>query len=192
MSRNYADKLKAIRKAEGMTQKEFAEITGLSLGTIRNYEANQNEAKALIAEKTLQVPKFNKYTMWLMTDTTVPTSVQIAPDLSEIETTEITLKVKDGVPEISPKKAILTSLSTLNDKELKKLQNVLSRKGATFLMELLEQENQDLINLRGFRKFVALMLKDLDDQAVREIWDRIEQKNKGETDALPETMQKTS
>ncbi|PAV01840.1 transcriptional regulator [Arsenophonus sp. ENCA] len=82
MSRNYADKLKAIRKAEGLTQKQFAEITGLSLGTIRNYETKQHDAKALAAEKILEVKTFHKYTMWLMTDTTVPSAGQIAPALA--------------------------------------------------------------------------------------------------------------
>ncbi|HGJ5865922.1 MAG TPA: helix-turn-helix domain-containing protein [Arsenophonus nasoniae] len=83
MSRNYADKLKTIRKAEGMTQKEFAEITGLSLGTIRNYETKQHDAKALVVERILDVKKFQKYTMWLMIDTTAPSIGQISPILEE-------------------------------------------------------------------------------------------------------------
>ncbi|WP_250552416.1 DNA-binding transcriptional regulator, partial [Escherichia coli] len=39
LSIDYAKKLRQIRKAEGLTQKQFADITGLSLATIRNYES---------------------------------------------------------------------------------------------------------------------------------------------------------
>ncbi|HHQ8379098.1 TPA: helix-turn-helix domain-containing protein, partial [Salmonella enterica subsp. diarizonae] len=31
--------MKKIRLAEGMTQKQLSELTGLSLGTIKNYES---------------------------------------------------------------------------------------------------------------------------------------------------------
>ncbi|MCV5365987.1 transcriptional regulator, partial [Escherichia coli] len=32
MPRNYAEKLRQIRKAEGLTQKDFSELTGVALG----------------------------------------------------------------------------------------------------------------------------------------------------------------
>ncbi|HGJ5856534.1 helix-turn-helix domain-containing protein [Arsenophonus nasoniae] len=86
LSRDYADKLKAIRKAEGMTQKQFSIITGLSLGTVKNYETKQHDAKALTVEKVLEVEQFQKYTVWLMTDKTVPAAGQIAPALTHCGT----------------------------------------------------------------------------------------------------------
>lgn len=79
MSRNYSEKLKAIRKAEGLTQQQFAELIGISLGTIKNYETNQHEAKALTVEKVLDVVALQKYTLWLMTDKTAPEAGQISP-----------------------------------------------------------------------------------------------------------------
>lgn len=82
MSRNYSDKLKAIRKAESLTQQQFASLIGVSLGTIKNYETNQHEAKALTVEKVLSVPSMQKYTLWLMTDKTAPQAGQISPALS--------------------------------------------------------------------------------------------------------------
>ncbi|CNB90915.1 C protein [Yersinia ruckeri] len=82
MSRDYSEKLKSIRKAEGLTQQQFAVITELSVGTIKNYETGQHEAKALTAEKVLEVEQFQKYTLWLMTDKTAPEAGQIAPAIA--------------------------------------------------------------------------------------------------------------
>lgn len=58
LSIDYAKKLRQIRKAEGLTQKQFADITGLSLATIRNYESGQKNARAKIVEAVLQVDRF--------------------------------------------------------------------------------------------------------------------------------------
>ncbi|EMQ3667294.1 helix-turn-helix transcriptional regulator [Salmonella enterica] len=81
-SRDYAQKLRKVRKGEGLTQKEFADLTGLSLSTIRNYESGQKTARAEIMESVLQVQRFEKYTMWLLHDKTFPQAGQIAPALS--------------------------------------------------------------------------------------------------------------
>ncbi len=66
LSIDYAKKLRQIRKAEGLTQKQFADITGLSLATIRNYESGQKNARAKIVEAVLQVDRFEKYMLWLI------------------------------------------------------------------------------------------------------------------------------
>ncbi|EDU7782773.1 helix-turn-helix transcriptional regulator [Salmonella enterica subsp. enterica serovar Oranienburg] len=81
-SRDYSQKLRKVRKAEGLTQKEFADLTGLSLSTIRNYESGQKTARAEIMESVLQVQRFEKYTMWILHDKTFPQAGQIAPALS--------------------------------------------------------------------------------------------------------------
>ncbi|MFJ5855370.1 helix-turn-helix domain-containing protein [Enterobacter cancerogenus] len=82
MSRNYAEKLRCIRKAEGLTQKRFAELTGLALGTIKKYETGHQPARAEVLESVVDVPTFEKYTLWLMTDKTAPGAGQISPTLS--------------------------------------------------------------------------------------------------------------
>lgn len=82
MSRDYANKLRQIRKAEGLTQKAFAELTGLAIGTIKSYEANHQSARSEIAERVIGVAQLEKYTLWLMTDKTAPSAGQIAPLLS--------------------------------------------------------------------------------------------------------------
>ncbi|HHF8104478.1 TPA: helix-turn-helix domain-containing protein [Escherichia coli] len=82
MSRNYAEKLRQIRKAEGLTQKDFSELTGVALGTIKKYETGHQPARAEVLESVIEVQMFEKYTLWLMTDKTAPVAGQIAPPLS--------------------------------------------------------------------------------------------------------------
>lgn len=82
MSNTIEQKLKSIRKAEGVTQKVFAELTGISLGTVKNYETGFNTVGMQTIQSILRVPRFKKYTMWLMTDTVAPEAGQIAPSLS--------------------------------------------------------------------------------------------------------------
>ncbi|EAW0248605.1 helix-turn-helix transcriptional regulator [Salmonella enterica] len=82
MSRDYANKLKAIRNAEKLTQSQFSEVTGVSVGTIGNYESGYKPARVEIVERVIQVQRFEKYTMWLLHDKTFPQAGQIAPALS--------------------------------------------------------------------------------------------------------------
>ncbi|MCL6395264.1 XRE family transcriptional regulator, partial [Pectobacterium atrosepticum] len=67
MSRDYAEKLRQIRKAEGLTQKSFAELTGVAIGTVKKYESGHQSARAEIVERAVGVQRFEKYTLWLMT-----------------------------------------------------------------------------------------------------------------------------
>lgn len=82
LSSIYAQKLKAIRRAEGLTQKSFSEQAGIPLGTIKNYETGQVEAGLKVIELVVNNPQFKKYTMWLMTGDVAPEIGQISPDLS--------------------------------------------------------------------------------------------------------------
>ena len=82
MSRNYAEKLRQIRKAEGLTQKDFSELTAVALGTIKKYETGHQPARAEVLESVIEVHMFEKYTLWLMTDKTAPSAGQVSPSLS--------------------------------------------------------------------------------------------------------------
>ncbi|MBK4727213.1 helix-turn-helix domain-containing protein [Pantoea agglomerans] len=82
MKRNYAEKLRAIRKAEGLTQSELALIAGLGLSSVKNYEAQTKAAGISIIERILEVERFQKYTLWLMIGKTSEAAGQIAPALS--------------------------------------------------------------------------------------------------------------
>lgn len=82
LSIDYAKKLKAIRNAEKLTQTQFSDLTGLSLGFVKQYESGHRLARAEAMEAVLMVERFKKYTMWLMHNETLPTAGQIAPALS--------------------------------------------------------------------------------------------------------------
>lgn len=77
-----SEKLKKIRKVEGLTQVKFCEISGIALGTLKNYEGGHQEPGIQVVLQVTHNPRFKKYTMWLMTDDIAPESGQIAPALT--------------------------------------------------------------------------------------------------------------
>lgn len=81
-SRNHGKKLRAIRIAEGLTQASFAQMLDIGLGTVKNYEVGQKDVGLSVVDKVSNHPRFEKYTLWLMTDKTAPAAGQIAPPLS--------------------------------------------------------------------------------------------------------------
>lgn len=76
---NLAQKLRAIRKAEGLTQSKFCEISGIALGTLKNYEGGHQEPGIQVIMQVTNTTQFEKYTLWLMTDKTAPEAGQISP-----------------------------------------------------------------------------------------------------------------
>lgn len=72
-------KLTQIRKAEGLTQAKLAEETGISLGSIKNYESGHKGVGLSIVNKFTNHPRFKKYTLWLMTGDLTASATQIAP-----------------------------------------------------------------------------------------------------------------
>ncbi|EPJ1886396.1 helix-turn-helix domain-containing protein [Enterobacter asburiae] len=79
-----SEKLREIRKAEGLTQKKFCEISGIALSSLKNYEGGHKDPGIQIVTQVLNTPLFQKYTLWLMTDKTAPQAGQIAPALAHI------------------------------------------------------------------------------------------------------------
>ncbi|EDS0623064.1 helix-turn-helix transcriptional regulator [Salmonella enterica] len=75
-------KLLSIRKAEGLTQQQFSDLTGIPLSTIRDYETGQFDVGLKTIDMVLNVERFEKYMMWLMKGKTNPGLGQIAPPLS--------------------------------------------------------------------------------------------------------------
>ncbi|UDQ80179.1 helix-turn-helix domain-containing protein [Erwinia rhapontici] len=82
MKRNYGQKLRAIRMAEGLTQPQMAQATGISLGAIKNYETQGVDIGLSIINRILDVERFQKYALWLMIGKTSEAAGQIAPALS--------------------------------------------------------------------------------------------------------------
>lgn len=82
MSSILSEKVKAIRKAEGLSQGEFCEITGISISTVKKYETGILEPGGGTLMKITSNPRFKKYAMWLMTGDVAPEVGQISPPLS--------------------------------------------------------------------------------------------------------------
>ncbi len=75
-----AEKLKAIRIREGMTQAELCEATGISLSSYKKYElALRLEVSSVALLKITGHTRFKKYVLWLMTGDTAPDCGQISP-----------------------------------------------------------------------------------------------------------------
>jgi len=74
-----SEKLRAIRKAEGLTQAKFCEISGVALSSLKNYEGGHKEPGFQIVKQIVNAPPFKKYTLWIMTDDTAPEAGQISP-----------------------------------------------------------------------------------------------------------------
>lgn len=74
-----AEKLKAIRAKEGLTQAQFCELVGLSINSLKKYEAAIYEMGYGALAKVSEHPRFTKYTLWLMTGHTALESGQISP-----------------------------------------------------------------------------------------------------------------
>lgn len=76
-----AEKLKAIRLKEGLTQSELCEATGISLSSYKKYElALRTEVSSIALLKITNHVRFKKYTLWLMTGEAAPSCGQVSPE----------------------------------------------------------------------------------------------------------------
>ncbi len=74
-----AEKLKAIRTKEGLTQGEICKLLDFSLSTWKKYETSLFEMGYGALSKVLQHQRFKKYTLWIMTGDTAPECGQVSP-----------------------------------------------------------------------------------------------------------------
>ena len=82
MSTAISEKLSLIRESERLNRKQFSEITGVPYSSLTYYESGRTIPPTDITMRILQHPRFNKYTLWFMTDQVSPESGQIAPALA--------------------------------------------------------------------------------------------------------------
>ena len=74
------EKLKVIRQAEGMTQMQLCEATGINISTWKSYELQRRkEVSSLELLKITNHARFKKYTLWLMTGDVAPECGQVSP-----------------------------------------------------------------------------------------------------------------
>ncbi|WP_431224583.1 helix-turn-helix domain-containing protein [Serratia sp. L9] len=74
---NTEQKLRQLRLAQGLTQKEFSELPGLKLGSVKNYESGHSTVGLMIVTTILRHERFRKYTLWVICDEARPDSGQI-------------------------------------------------------------------------------------------------------------------
>ncbi|MDP9518522.1 MULTISPECIES: helix-turn-helix domain-containing protein [Pseudomonas] len=74
-----AEKLKAIRAAERLTQSEFCKELDFSLSTYKKWESSLFEMSYGPLSKIANHARFKKYTLWLMTGEAVPECGQVSP-----------------------------------------------------------------------------------------------------------------
>ncbi|HGJ5877979.1 MAG TPA: helix-turn-helix domain-containing protein [Arsenophonus nasoniae] len=191
-SSDYSKKLLALRKLEGLTQMRFSAITGISLGTLKNYETGQKPARAEVMEKVLKTEMFKKYTMWLLHDEDTDASNQITPILVNCESDLLKASPKtrkkkyalNNVKEDDNTLVINSIVKNMTDEERLELAKLLSKEGFRLLLKLLDPDNQSLLNLPDKKKRAALRLESMDDEQFREILSKIE----GNTDLPQEEM----
>lgn len=82
MTRDYGNKIRAIRMAEGMTQAALAKECGLPLGSVKNIESGFNHVGLSTIERIVTTARFEKYTLWMMIGKTTEAAGQISPALS--------------------------------------------------------------------------------------------------------------
>lgn len=83
LSNDVGKKIRAIRDSEGLTRQQFFELTTIPVVTQKFYETGRREGVGSeVLMKITQHPRFEKYTLWLMTDKTLEAVGQISPVLS--------------------------------------------------------------------------------------------------------------
>ncbi|EDW0701020.1 helix-turn-helix transcriptional regulator [Salmonella enterica subsp. enterica] len=78
----FSEKIRLIREAEGLSQRQFSQIIELPISTLRKYEIDSSIPTIQNLMKITKHPRFKKYALWLTTDETAPEVGQIAPPLS--------------------------------------------------------------------------------------------------------------
>lgn len=83
MSTAIGEKIREIREAEGLTRKQFFELTGVPETAQKNYERGITEKIGIdTVMKITNHPRFKKYTTWLLNGETNEAAGQISPTLS--------------------------------------------------------------------------------------------------------------
>ena len=95
MSIAISEKLALMRESERLNRRQFAEITGVPYTSLTYYESGRTTPPTDVSMKILQHPRFTKYTLWFMTETTSPESGQIAPALAHFGQSETTSQHSD-------------------------------------------------------------------------------------------------
>jgi transcriptional regulator with XRE-family HTH domain len=78
MSMNFSDKIKLIRNYLNLSQEKFSQLTGISASSIKRIEGGGDTTFATLQKITTH-SDLQKYTLWLVSDTTNLAAGQISP-----------------------------------------------------------------------------------------------------------------
>ncbi|MCZ5438814.1 helix-turn-helix transcriptional regulator [Escherichia coli] len=73
-----------MRKSEDLTQREFADMIGISYSALTSYEYGRNLPGLEITIKLFKHPRFSKYRDWFLFDEVEPKAGQVVPALAHI------------------------------------------------------------------------------------------------------------
>ncbi|EGH9954535.1 helix-turn-helix transcriptional regulator [Escherichia coli] len=77
-------KIRVMRKSEDLTQREFADMIGISYSALTSYEYGRNLPGLEITIKLFKHPRFSKYRDWFLFDEVDPKAGQVVPALAHI------------------------------------------------------------------------------------------------------------
>ncbi|EEW7497616.1 XRE family transcriptional regulator [Escherichia albertii] len=77
-------KIRVMRKSEDLTQREFADMIGISYSALTSYEYGRNLPGLEITIKLFKHPRFSKYRDWFLFDEVEPKAGQVVPALAHI------------------------------------------------------------------------------------------------------------
>ncbi|ECL7327309.1 TPA: helix-turn-helix transcriptional regulator [Escherichia coli] len=84
-------KIRVMRKSEDLTQREFADMIGISYSALTSYEYGRNLPGLEITIKLFKHPRFSKYRDWFLFDEVEPKAGQVVPALAHIGQNEAEL-----------------------------------------------------------------------------------------------------
>lgn len=117
VSIDYSQRLMRMREAEELSRRQFSDITGIPLNTIQKYETGHQPARAELVERVLQVDRFKKYALWLMTG-------QVSPDNGQIEPTPLAGSGSEVVSELGEKLRLIREVEGLSRRAMEEVTGV--------------------------------------------------------------------
>ncbi|MGO1247485.1 MAG: helix-turn-helix domain-containing protein [Oceanisphaera sp.] len=76
-------KIRKIREVMGLSRPKFAELLQVPPTTLKNYELGYREVGGAFLVALAQHPELHQYTLWLLTDKTINSVGQVAPQESQ-------------------------------------------------------------------------------------------------------------
>lgn len=156
------------------SRSEAARAWGININTMQNYYKRRHHQPApLPREQQLKkIAECEDVSMeWLLTGEGTP------PEVTKEKKSSLVQK-KAERPLLSQNnkgvQTILSAWEALSKQEQELLTKLLLRKGAEFLTILLDNNIQELHELEGVRRLLALQLKNIPNERVREIYEKLE------------------